>query len=65
MHKGGEIMDRDAFTCKACGGTGLQADDEYWQYTCSVCGGDGVLEPGESPEPATHFDVDETNRNLE
>ena len=50
---------------KRCGGTGLQADDEFWQYTCSVCGGDGVLVPDESPEPATRFDVDETNRTLE
>jgi DnaJ-class molecular chaperone len=58
-------MDRFAHTCKACGGTGLQADDEFWQYTCSVCGGDGILEPGESLEPSEPFSVDETNRTLE
>ncbi len=37
--------------CKACDGTGLLADDEFWQYTCTVCGGDGLVSPGESPEP--------------
>jgi DnaJ-class molecular chaperone len=58
-------MDQDTFSCKACDGTGLQADDEFWKYTCSVCGGNGFLMAGESLEPKTPFEVDETNRTLE
>lgn len=51
--------------CKACDGSGLLADDEFWQYTCTVCGGDGQLSPGESPEPSKLINVDETNRILD
>lgn len=51
--------------CKACGGSGLQQDDEEWKYPCSVCGGDGILKPGESREPSESFSVDDTNRTLE
>lgn len=58
------MVERDK-TCLSCGGTGLQADDEEWQYTCTVCGGAGVLKPGESLEPDEPFAVDPTNRTLE
>ena len=51
--------------CPACSGTGLQADDEQWQYTCTVCNGKGVIEEGESLEPDEPFDVDDMNRTLE
>lgn len=51
--------------CLACGGTGLLADDEEWQYPCTVCGGDGVFQAGDDPEPAERFSVDPTNRTLE
>lgn len=56
---------REDHICPSCSGTGLQADDEHWQYTCTVCGGDGVLEPDESREPDAPFSVDATNRTLE
>lgn len=51
--------------CKACDGTGLLADDEFWQYSCTVCGGDGLLVSGESSEPNGIINVDETNRMLD
>ncbi|WP_169721022.1 hypothetical protein [Tuberibacillus calidus] len=58
------MPDRDHI-CKACDGTGLLADDEFWQYTCTVCGGDGIMMPNENPEPAVPFSVDDNNRVLE
>lgn len=48
--------------CKACIGSGMQADDEGWQYQCSVCHGTGkVLETEETRVLA----VDENNRLLD
>ncbi|HET7629678.1 MAG TPA: hypothetical protein VFK44_14995 [Bacillales bacterium] len=58
-------MARDEQICPACDGSGLQADDEEWQYPCSVCGGDGIRNLNERPEPDEPFSVDEMNRTLE
>ena len=57
-------MDRENI-CKACDGSGLLADDEFWQYTCTICGGEGHITMGSSPQPNEPFDVDEMNRTLE
>ncbi|GGH84536.1 DnaJ-class molecular chaperone [Pullulanibacillus pueri] len=51
--------------CKACDGTGLQADDENWQYKCPVCGGDGILDLEGNYETARTVAVDENNRVLD
>ncbi|MBM7716542.1 hypothetical protein MHB50_06550 [Siminovitchia sp. FSL H7-0308] len=49
--------------CRACGGTGMLADDEGWQYNCSVCRGAGLIS-GEHPN-AKVMEVDENNRLLD
>ncbi|GAB4075142.1 hypothetical protein GCM10028778_26450 [Barrientosiimonas marina] len=51
-------------TCKACNGTGMQSDDEGWQYQCSACRGDGVYD-AEDAESARVMSVDENNRLLD
>lgn len=51
-------------TCKACGGTGMLADDEGWQYECSVCHGEGVFNT-EIDRPTKIMSVDENNRLLD
>lgn len=57
------MVDRNA-SCKACDGTGLLADQEFWQYRCTICGGSGVMR-SENDEVKDIIDVDETNRILE
>jgi len=47
--------------CKVCDGTGLQRDDEGWQYECSVCHGTGKTVDKEVRIMA----VDENNRLLD
>lgn len=42
------MVDKGA-TCKACNGSGMQADDEGWQYQCSVCRGTGTFQSGDQP----------------
>lgn len=54
------------FDCPACGGTGLLADDEEWQYTCSICGGDGIVSKTEmATRKPRRIEVDEMNRVIE
>ncbi|HEX6593359.1 MAG TPA: hypothetical protein VF095_02095 [Bacillota bacterium] len=48
--------------CKACAGSGMQADDEGWQYNCSVCNGTGVVQENQSTRVLS---VDENNRLLD
>ncbi|HLR15482.1 MAG TPA: hypothetical protein VK144_06625 [Bacillota bacterium] len=50
--------------CKACDGSGMQADDEGWQYECSVCHGTGKTEENET-KPVRILAVDENNRLLD
>ncbi len=50
--------------CKACHGSGMQADDEGWQYQCSVCDGSGKLSVAEKTETRI-MSVDENNRLLD
>lgn len=57
-------MDRDR-TCKACGGRGILADDEGWQYKCSVCDGDGTYDIDDISRPARVMSVDMNNRLLD
>lgn len=52
-------MKRD--DCKACHGSGMQADDEGWQYECSVCHGTGKVTESET----RILSVDENNRLLD
>ena len=47
--------------CKACHGSGMQRDDEGWQYECSVCHGTGKL----VEEETRVMSVDENNRLLD
>jgi len=58
------VSDREK-TCKACEGTGMQADDEGWQYECSVCHGEGVYDESVKEKGARIMSVDETNRLLD
>jgi len=48
--------------CRACDGSGMQADDEGWQYQCSVCEGTGKLTVAKE---ARIMSVDENNRLLD
>jgi len=48
--------------CKACDGTGMQADDEGWQYQCSVCHGTGKIT---TDSETRILAVDENNRLLD
>ena len=50
--------------CKACGGSGMLADDEGWQYVCSVCHGTGKEEESDV-KPVRILAVDENNRLLD
>ncbi len=50
--------------CIVCGGSGMLADDEGWQYECSVCHGSGKLSEAEE-KPARVLSVDENNRLLD
>jgi len=59
------MMSKREQRCKACDGTGLLADDEFWQYQCVICGGEGVLVAGEQPERDELINVDEMNRMLD
>ncbi len=48
--------------CLACHGTGMQSDDEGWQYRCSVCHGTGKKQQ----ETASRImATDENNRLLD
>lgn len=51
--------------CKACGGSGMLADDEGWQYKCSVCFGAGQIDPTDESRSAKVMTVDENNRLLD
>ena len=51
----------ESHTCRACQGTGMQSDDEGWQYECSVCHGTGEVQD----KPARIMEVDENNRLLD
>lgn len=57
-------MASDNQVCKACGGDGMLADDEGWQYNCSVCHGVGVIQIASS-QPVKILEVDENNRLLD
>lgn len=38
-------MAEEKITCEACGGTGMLADENGWQYKCTICGGEGKIDP--------------------
>lgn len=48
--------------CKACVGSGMQSDDEGWQYECSVCHGRGKVT---ITDETKILSVDENNRLLD
>ena len=59
------MVDRER-TCKACDGSGMQADDEGWQYQCSVCHGTGSADQGKhTAGQAKVMSTDENNRLLD
>lgn len=51
----------DEQICKACQGSGMQSDDEGWQYECSVCHGTGK----KAEKDTRVLSVDENNRLLD
>lgn len=52
-------------TCKACHGSGMQRDDEGWQYKCSVCHGEGVVNELSATRSVRIMSTDENNRLLD
>lgn len=61
--KGGYTLIEREYTCRACEGTGMLADDEGWQYECSVCHGKGHVQPGDQRQTKI-MSVDDNNRLL-